>query len=555
FYPAFLAGMTLVLVADDAFAFLFGWELMSLASWALVMADHQQPENAKAGFVYLIMASFSGFALLLCFGVLAGAGGYGFDAMRAAHPTGALAVAALILALVGAGAKAGLIPLHVWLPLAHPAAPSQVSALMSGVMTKVAIYGFIRIVFDLVGAQPAWFATSVLLLGGLTAVMGVLQATMDRDLKRLLAFSTVENIGIVFVGLGLAMAFRTNGVTAGTALALTAALFHALNHTVFKSLLFFGAGAVLNATGERNMERLGGLIHRMPRTAFLMLVGCMAISALPPLNGFASEWLIFQAILLRPELPQWGLKLSIPVDGALLALAAALAGACFVRAFGITFLGRARSTVADQARETDAFSLAAMVIFAALCLLGGIFPGVVIDLLAPVVKALTGARMDPQLNDAWLTVAPVTASRSSYNGLLIFLFITASTALTVLVIHRLATRGMRRAPPWDCGFPDPSPATQYSGDSFAQPLRRVFGATVLRTRESVDMPEPGDMRAARIIKTAHDPIWELAYVPLAGAIAWAASVLNGLQFLTIRRYLSFVFLALVVLLLALAIWQ
>jgi NADH:ubiquinone oxidoreductase subunit 5 (subunit L)/multisubunit Na+/H+ antiporter MnhA subunit len=395
----------------------------------------------------------------------------------------------------------------------------------------------------------------VLILGGVTAVMGVLHAMVERDLKRLLAFSTVENIGIVFVGLGLAMAFQTNGVVPGLTLALTAALFHGLNHTVFKSLLFFGAGAVLTATGERNMERLGGLTHRMPRTAFLVLVGCMAISALPPLNGFASEWLIFQAVLLRPELPQWSLKLAIPVDGALLALAAALAGACFVRAYGITFLGRPRSTVAEQARETDAFSLAAMVIFAALCLLGGIFPGAVIDLLAPLVQTLTGARMDPQLNDIWLTVAPVTESRSSYNGLLIFLFITASTALTVFGIHRLATRGLRRGPPWDCGFPDPNPATQYTGDSFAQPLRRVFGAIVFRTHETVDMPEPGDMRPARIVKTSHDVIWDTFYQPLAGAVTRVAVALNVLQFLTIRRYLSFVFIALVALLVTLTIWQ
>ncbi len=555
FYPAFLAGMIMVVVADDAFLFLFGWELMSLASWALVLADHDKPENARAGFVYLVMAAFSGFALLLGFGILAGPGGYAFDAIRAARPAGLAASIALVLALVGAGAKAGLMPLHVWLPLAHPAAPSHVSALMSGVMTKIALYGFIRLSFDLIGTAPAWFATVVLILGGITAVMGVLQAMMERDLKRLLAFSTVENIGIVFVGLGLAMAFQGNGVTAGTTLALTAALFHALNHTVFKSLLFFGAGAVLNATGDRDIERLGGLIHRMPRSAALMLVGCLAISALPPLNGFASEWLMFQAVLLRPELPQWGLKLSIPVAGAMLALAAALAGACFVRAFGILFLGRPRSIAAEQARETDGYSLAAMAIFAALCLLGGIFPGVVIDVLAPLVKAVTGARMDPQLNDAWLTVAPVTASRSSYNGLLIFLFITASTTMTVLAIHRFAARGVRRAPPWDCGFPDPSPATQYSADSFAQPLRRVFGAIVFRSHETVDMPGPGETRTARIEKTSHDLVWELAYVPLAGAVGWLATTLNVLQFLTIRRYLSLVFVTLVLLLLALAVWQ
>ena len=353
----------------------------------------------------------------------------------------------------------------------------------------------------------------------------------------------------------LALAFKANAFTAGLTLALTAALFHALNHTVFKSLLFFGAGAVLNATEERDMERLGGLIHRMPVTAFAVLVGCVAISALPPLNGFASEWLIFQAILLRPELPQWAPKLAISLDGALLALAAALAAACFVRAFGISFLGRPRTPVAGQAREADPWSLSAMLIFAALCLLGGTLPGVVIDYLAPVLQSLTGARMAPQVADAWLTVAPVTASRSSYNGLLIFLFIAGSTIITVLAVHRFASHAIRRGPPWDCGFPDPNPATQYSAASFEQPIRRVYGAIVFRTRETVDMPTPGETRAARITRTAHDTVWEIFYAPLATAVAATASALNVMQFLTIRRYLGFVFAALVILLLSLALWQ
>jgi hydrogenase-4 component B len=556
FYPAFLAGMVLVVVADDAFTFLFAWELMSLTSWALVMAHHQEEGNARAGFVYLLMATFSGLALLLGFGLLAGAqGGYAFDSMRGAPPDAMVAAVVLVVALIGAGSKAGLVPLHVWLPLAHPAAPSHVSALMSGVMTKVAIYGFVRIVFDLLGPNDWWAGTVVLALGGITAVLGVLHALMERDLKRLLAYSTVENIGIVFIGLGLALAFRATGFEAGAALALTAALFHALNHTLFKSLLFFGAGSVLSATGERDMETMGGLIHRMPRTAIGFLVGCMAISGLPPLNGFASEWLTFQAVLLHPELPQWGLKLMIPVDGAALALAAALAAACFVRAFGIVFLGRARSDAAAQAREADPWSVTAMLGFALLCLLAGIVPGAVIDSIAPVARALTGSRMPVQLGDAWLSIVPVETSRSSYNGLLVFAFICASILITVVTIHRFGSRAVRRGPAWDCGFPDPTPASQYSASSFAQPLRRVFAAVVFRARDTVDMPEPGDMRAASILRHLSDPIWDSVYAPLARGVGWVADHANVLQFLTIRRYLGFVFGALVVLLLALTLWQ
>ncbi len=550
FYPAFLAAMALVVTADDAFTFLFAWELMSLTSWALVIS-HQ---DARAGTVYLIMATFSGLALLLAFGLLAGiSGGYGFDMMRAHPPLGTAAV--LIVVLIGAGSKAGLVPLHVWLPIAHPAAPSHVSALMSGVMTKIAIYAFIRIVFDLLGPNPWWIGAVVLALGGATAVLGVLHALMERDLKRLLAYSTVENIGIVFIGLGLALAFRANGFAQGAALALTAALFHALNHTVFKSLLFFGAGAVLNATGERDIETLGGLIHRMPRTSAAFLTGCVAIAGLPPLNGFASEWLTFQAVLVHPELPEWGLKFMIPTVGAALALAAALAAACFVRAFGIVFLGRPQTDRAAQAREVDAWSIAAMLVFAVLCLLGGIFPGIVIDAIAPTADRLVGAHMPVQLADTWLTIAPVQASRSSYNGLLVFGFIAVSMVLTRVAVHRLGSRATRHAPAWDCGFPDPAPVTQYSAASFAQPLRRVFASLVFRSSETVDMPGPGDNRPARITRTIHDPVWEMLYAPLGRGVVWVATFANRMQFLTIRRYLGFVFGALVLLLLALTVWQ
>ncbi len=556
FYAAFLAGMTLVVLADDAFTFLFSWEFMSLTSWALVMSHPRVPENVRAGYVYLVMASFGTLTLLFAFGLLAGPDGlYTFAQMRAAHPSAALGALALILALVGAGSKAGIVPLHVWLPLAHPAAPSHVSALMSGVMTKVAVYGFVRIAFELAGPPAWWWSIVVLAVAGATTVMGVLYALMQHDLKRLLAYHTVENIGIIFLGRGLALAFNAYGMTFAAALALTAALLHVFNHSLFKSLLFFGAGAVLTATGERDMEHLGGLILRMPQTAVVVLVGCAAISALPPLNGFVSEWLTFQAILLSPQLPSWGLKLLVPAVGALLALSAALAAACFVKAYGVTFLGRPRTPAAERASETDRFSLAAMFFLAALCLVVGILPGVFIDALAPVSTALIGARMPPQLGAQWLSIVPIAASRSSYDGLLVFLFITLSGTLAAYAIHRLASDRLRRAPAWDCGYPDLSPATQYTATSFAQPIRRVFGTFVFRAREQVDMPPPGDMRPARLTVQITDPIWDYLYAPLVVGIGVAADRLNRLQFLTIRQFLSLVFSALVILLLVLAIWS
>jgi formate hydrogenlyase subunit 3/multisubunit Na+/H+ antiporter MnhD subunit len=421
-------------------------------------------------------------------------------------------------------------------------------------MTKVAIYGFIRIVFDLLGPPDWWWSMVVLAIGGVTSAMGVLYALMQHDLKRLLAYHTVENIGIIFIGLGLSLAFKAHGMAFAAALALTAALFHVFNHSVFKSLLFFGGGAVLTATGERDMEHLGGLIHRMPKTAFAFLVGCVAISALPPLNGFVSEWLTFQAILLSPQLPSWGLKLLVPAVGALLALSAALAAACFVKAFGVTFLGRPRTPAALRGQETDRFSLAAMFSLATLCLIAGILPGLFIDALAPAVKGLAGESMPFQAGVEWLSIVPIAESRSSYNGLLVFVFMIISSALAAFAIHRLASDKIRRAPAWDCGYPDASPATQYTAASFAQPIRRVFGAVVFRAHEVVEMPPPGDVRPARLTVELHDLIWETLYAPIAGGVASASGRLDRLQFLTIRQYLSLVFAAVILLLLALAIW-
>jgi len=555
FFPAFLAGMNLVVLAADAFSFLLAWEFMSLSSWGLVVSRHKDSDNIRAGYIYLLMASFGTLCLLLAFGVLAGSGGsYAFDAMR--HTLGRpFAAVVLVLVLLGAGSKAGLVPLHVWLPLAHPAAPSHVSALMSGIMTKIAVYAFIRIVFDLLGPADWWWGVLVLAIAAATAVLGVLQALMEHDLKRLLAYHTVENIGIIFIGLGLALAFRANGMAFAAALAFTAALLHVLNHSVFKSLLFFGSGAVLNATGERDMEHLGGLIHRMPQTAFLFLVGAAAISTLPPLNGFVSEWLTFQAILLSPALPQWGLRLLAPTAGAALALAAALAAACFVKAFGVTFLGRPRTDRAATAKETDRFSRSAMIVFAAICLLIGIFPGLAIDWISPATAEIVHGQMPAQRYLAWLTIIPIGQSRSSYNGLLVFLFIAASACLMAAAIHRFASHALRRAPAWDCGTPSTSPLTQYTASSFAQPIRRVFGTVVFRARERVRMPPPGDATAAELSVEMHDIPWEAIYAPLARGVSILSDLLNTLQFLSIRQYLSFVFFALVLLLLVVAIWS
>ena len=555
-FAAFAAAMNLVLLADDAFAFLFAWELMSLSSWALVVARHEDEGNRHAGHVYLVMAAIGTAALLFAFGGLAGpAGGYAFDTIRKASPSATTAGLVLAATLIGAGSKAGIMPLHAWLPLAHPAAPSHVSALMSGVMTKVAIYGILRIVFDLLGPPVWWWSLPFILLGAATAVGGLLYAVVDQDLKRVLAYSTIENIGIIFVGLGLALAFKATGVAGAAAVAMAAALLHVLNHSWFKSLLFLGAGAVLHATGRRDFDGLGGLIHRMPKTAFFWLVGALAISALPPLNGFVSEWLLFQAVLAGPQFPEPMLRFLSPAVGGLLALAAGLAAACFVRAYGIVFLGRPRSTAAAEAHEVPRVQLLSMGLLTGLCIVGGLAGNLLVAPIQPLLVKLVGVPLPGQTGaPSPLALVAFDPARSIYDASIIALFIVISATLTTLVVHRISTRRTRRAPPWDCGFPDASPLTQYTASSFGQPLRRVYGSVVFGAREKVDMPPPGDPRSARLDVAMTDYLWRWLYAGPARAIAAAALRLNEFQFLSIRGYLVLMFAALIVLLLATATW-
>ena len=400
FYTLFLAGMLLVVLADDAYFFLVAWELMAAASYFLVMYEDEKAENRRAAFLYLLIAHVGAIAILLAFGVMAGQSGHGgfdgytFDAMRTAHLSPGWATAAFFLAFFGFAAKAGVIPLHVWLPEAHPVAPSNISALMSGVMLKTSIYGIIRFAFDFIKIFPWWWGGVVLALGLISALMGVLYALMQHDLKRLLAYHSVENIGIILIGLGLSMIFASFHLPVLAALGLIAALYHTLNHAMFKGLLFMGAGAVLHATHERNMEEMGGLIHRLPWTAALFLVGCVSISALPPFNGFVSEWLTFQAFLLSPALPHPLLKLLIPLGAAMLALTGALAAACFVKVFGVVFLGHWRGHQQPERIHEVGWSMRLGMLLAALaCFLLGILPTSVIGWLDTIPEQLCGGKI------------------------------------------------------------------------------------------------------------------------------------------------------------------
>lgn len=555
FVPAFLAAMNLVVIADDAFIFLLSWECMSLLSWALVVSHDRAPENLRAGLIYVIMAGFGSLALLICFAILAAGGDLSFAFMRTHGVNAGMASLALALALLGAGSKAGIFPLHAWLPLAHPAAPGHVSALMSGVMTKVAVYGFIRIVFDLTAVANPTMSLMVIVAGAITAALGVLYALMQNDLKRLLAYSTVENIGIIFVVLGLAMAFRSAGLFPAAALAATAALFHAFNHSLFKSLLFFGSGAIQNATGERDMDRLGGLIRTMPQTALAFLIGAAAISALPPLNGFASEWMIFQAAFQSAALPQWGMRLAIPSAAAVLALSAALAAACFVKAFGVTFLGRPRSTAATTAHETDRISRLAMFALAAGCVLAGLVPSLFTNLLGPAVHMLTTASMPFRTTSELASpLVPIAGSHNTYSGLVIAVCVLTASLAVAALIKLFANQVTRRSDTWDCGHAEANIRAQYSAGSFAQPIRRVYATMVFRARELVGMPAPCDAGPATFEVKLRDPAWELLYQPVGKTVGFLADRFNPFQYLTIRSYLGIVFLTLVALLTVLAIW-
>lgn len=539
-FPLFLLGMNLVLLADGAFGFLLAWETMSVASWLLVLSTHREEGTPRAAHLYLVMASLGTLCLLLAFGLLAaGAGGQGFADLRAGRAEGWVLAAAVLLAIVGAGSKAGLVPLHVWLPLAHPAAPSHVSALMSGVMTKVAVYALVRILFDLAGPPGWWWGALLLALGALTAVAGVLYALFQDDTKRLLAYSTVENIGFVTLCLGLALLFKAEGVGGVAAVALAAALLHVLNHSLFKTLLFYGAGAVLVASGSRSLDRLGGLVRRMPVTAPLVLVGAGAASALPPLNGFASEWLGFQAILHGPQLSPFGLKVGAMVAGVAAALAAALAAACFLRFFGIAFLGRARSAEAAAATEANRPMLAAMAVPAVLCLAVGVLPGAFLGLAGGASDITVGARLAE--GAGWLWLAPSTGAGFGGNSYAPVLVVLAGAGLAALAWKLLEARAptrLRRAIPWGCGYPDPGPVAQYGGHGFAQPLRRLFGGTVFAARERVSMPEPGETQAAGYEASERDPAWDLLASPVARAAGRVADLLEWQRRLGIRENLA-----------------
>jgi hydrogenase-4 component B len=550
----FLLTMSLVPLAGNVVTFLIAWEGMSLTSYFLVLTDRDDAETVRAGNWYLGMTQV-GLALLLAAFLLLGASAPALHwaALREAAASLPLGTRGVVfaLALGGFGSKAGLVPLHVWLPRAHPAAPSHVSALMSGVMIKLGIYGLLRVGLDLLGGGPAWWGVALIVLGAGSAVLGVLYALMEDDIKRLLAYSSVENMGIITLGVGAGFLFQSLTMPRAAAVAIAAALYHALNHGAFKGLLFLGAGSVLHATGTRNMNRHGGLIHRMGWTGPCFLVGALAISGLPPLNGFFSEWLLFQSLLPGIAYPSPLVAVLMVMALGMLALTAGLAAAAFVKAFGITFLALPRSRAAAEAHEPPVSMLAGMAALAAVC--GGLALAAlpVLAGAGAVAAGLVGLTAEPLTFRLWLSVqTPAGLARMSPPAVIVGLL--GLVAMVWLAVRVLASRRPARlADTWGCGRVEQTARMEYTATAFAEPLRRVFSAIYRPTEDVTVDYHPGSRYFVQsIVYRASILPWfeRYLYAPVTSRVRrWGLRALT-LQSGSVHAYLAYVMTALVILL-------
>jgi hydrogenase-4 component B len=556
FYNILLLSLTLVFTASNAFFFLVAWEVMALAAYCLVSFEHREEETRKAGILFLIMSHAGTGLLLLGFLMLASAGGdlrfQTFHQLASQLPPWEQGTV-FVLFFLGFGVKAGIIPLHVWLPAAHSVAPSNISALMSGIVLKAGIYGLARVFFDFFDVTPLWGGTVVLAAGVVSALIGVLYALMEHDLKRLLAYHSIENIGIILIGFGAALMFHTLGYANLAALALIAGLYHTLNHAIFKSLLFLGAGSVLHATGTRNMEKMGGLIRRMPTTALYFLIGAVAISGLPPLNGFISEWLTYQALLAGFGTTQSLTRVMFPLAGALLALTAALAAACFVKAFGITFLALPRSEEVANAHEASSSMKLGMAFLAAGCVALGLGAGWFLPVFDPITQQALGVRMSSFLvaaNGFVLSAGTPRSGTISTSGIAAMLvLLSAVPALLWLVWGRKSRRVT--GPTWDCGLPGLTADNEYTATAFSKPLRMIFSALYRPRREIHQEFEisPYYPTAVRFESEIEPAFEKHLYDPVTERIlAWAKGM-RAVQAGSIHAYLAYIFLALILLLL------
>ena len=568
FFNLLLLATTLVVMADNAFFFLMVWEIMALSAYCLVSFEHEKPETRSAGVLYFVMSHIGTGCIMLGFLLLFQASGrvlgnYGPDAYSFAgfHAlTGNVSWlssgsrdAAFLLFLIGFGVKAGIVPLHTWLPAAHPVAPSNVSAFMSGVLIKTGIYGMTRVFFDFLGTPPMWWGVTVLSIGTISAVLGVLYALMQHDLKRLLAYHSIENIGIILMGFGASLMFLHMNHPLLATLALIAGLYHTINHAVFKGLLFLGAGAVLHTTHTRDMEQMGGLAKRMPQTAFFFLVGAVAISALPPLNGFVSEWLTYQSLLQGFGTTDSLLRLMFPIGGALLALTSALAAACFVKAFGITFLAQPRSEAAAQAHEAPLTMLLGQGVLVAACVFLGLFPTVFLRVLDPLTQQLTGLQISQQLtlaNGLVLSGVNQNGGTVSTLGIAVLGVVLMFIPLALWLAFGQKTK-TRIGPTWDCGHKGLTPRMEYTATGFSKPIRMIFKALFRPRREVQREYDFSPYFTTSIRFEAHvEEVFETRiYRPLQRQVLRLSRRMRALQAGSLQAYLIYIFITLLLLLL------
>ena len=555
FFNVLLLATTLVFLAANAFFFLIAWEIMALTCYLLISFEHEKDETRNAGVLFFVMSHIGTGCLILGFLLLFQAsGGYNFDGfhllgdkMSASHRD-----AAFLLFLAGFGVKAGIVPLHIWLPAAHPVAPSNVSSIMSGVIIKTGIYGMTRVFFDFLGAPPEWWGVTLLAIGVVSAVLGVLYALMEHDLKRLLAYHSIENIGIILMGLGASLMFLHSGHPVLASLALIAGLYHTINHAIFKALLFLGAGAVLHATHTRNMEEMGGLAKRMRWTALFFLVGAVAISALPPLNGFISEWLTYQSLLQGFGTTTSLVRLMFPISGAMLALTGALAAACFVKAFGITFLAQPRSEHAKNAHEASFTMLLGQGILTAACVFLGLFPVVFLKWFDPLTQQLIGRQISAQLSASnGLVLANTTAQGGTVSMLGLTILGVSLLAVPFVLWLLFATRAKtRRGPTWDCGLQGLTPQMEYTATGFSKPIRMIFRA-LFRPRREVQREydfSPYFATNLRFESHVEEVFQTRIYRPLNRLVLRVSRRLRALQAGSIQAYLIYIFITLLLLL-------
>jgi hydrogenase-4 component B len=537
FFSLFLLSMIMVVTASTGFAFLVGWELMTLISAGLILMEGDSAERRHNVFIYLLMMHASAAAVVASFFLfLPYSHSLDFAAIRTAStgvPAGIRTVI-FLLAFVGFGTKAGIIPLHLWLPRAHPIAPSPVSALMSGVMLKTAVYGFVRFAFDFLDGGPSWSGYIVLFAGAVSGLLGVLYAIAEHDLKRLLAYHSVENIGIIYLGLGTSLVFLAHQSPLWAGLALIAALLHAFNHALFKSLLFLGAGAISDATHTIDLEELGGLQRRMPVTGATFLIACCSIVGLPLFNGFVSEWLTFRSFLAGSILANSRAQIVLPLMVGVLALIGGLAAACFVKVFGIAFLGRPRSKEAEHAVEVPLSMQTGMTMLAAACLLIGILPGVLLRPLASLSQVLIPGAGVP---DETLSIARIIPW-------------IAAIILGVSVTVSLLKRRERMVRTWGCGLPALTSRMQYTSTVFSKPIRFVFSSVYKPDRKIDRLPAdqpyfPLTIKYRSVRTTSYE---RALYRPFVDMILSAAHQLRRMQTGNIQVYLLYIFLTIVSLL-------